>query len=197
MTRWLRTDEKQEFISSVRMVHQMLTSVRDDLEYWKWVVIALHNAMQGAMVMSLRAGNNLRVMPDALAAKCLKAHEAGKQWPPERLDHFPNLYEKVKNNEIMSFYVHSQALPQDPELDRSIEVLLELRNQFIHFTPQGWSIELSGMPSICTKILEAALFLCWNSGNVIWHSAEQSQQARAEVDIALALSLELSQEYAT
>lgn len=195
MTHWLRTDEKQELISSVRMVHKMLNSTSDDLEYWKWVLIALHNAMQGAMVLSLRGGNNLRVMPDKLAAKWLEAYEKGKQMPPEKLDSFPGLYKKVKDNEVMGLFIHSRALPQDPELDRSIEVLLVLRNQFIHFTPQGWSIELSGMPSICVKILEAILFLCWNSGNVIWHDAEQSQQAQAEVQRAIAVSLELGQQY--
>lgn len=196
MARWLRTDEKLEFISSVRMVTTSLTAAQHDLEHWKWVVIALHNAMQGAMVMALRGGNNLRVMPEKLAAKCLEAHNAGKPWPKERLDSFSNLYEKVRNNEVMNFYIHSRALPQDAELDQNIEVVLKLRNQFIHFTPQGWSIEVSGLPSICESVLRAIHFLCWESGNIIWHQPEIADQARQEVENAMSLAQELVREYA-
>ncbi|MFY1055112.1 hypothetical protein ACOQNP_26150 [Ectopseudomonas khazarica] len=196
MERWLRTDEKQEFISSVRMVRTSLAAARQDLEHWKWAVIALHNAMQGAMVMALRGSNNLRVMPEKLAMKCLEAHNAGKPCPKERLDSFLNLYEKVRIDEVMSLYIHSRALPQDAELDQNIERVLSLRNQFIHFTPQGWSIEVSGMPNICNSVLRAIYFLCWESGNITWYHSEIADQARQEVESAMALSQELISEYA-
>jgi hypothetical protein len=196
MARWLRTDERQEFISSVRMVTKSMAAARHEFEHWKWAVIALHNAMQGAMVMALRGTNNFRVMPEKLAAKCIEAHRTGKPWPKEKLDTFPNLYNKVRSDEVMSFYVHSRALPQDADLDKNIELVLQLRNQFIHFTPQGWSLEVSGMPSICESVLCAISFLCWESGNIIWYSRESAEQARQEIERAIELSKELNREYA-
>lgn len=196
MARWLRTDERQEFISSVRMVTTSMAAARHEFEHWKWAVIALHNAMQGAMVMALRGTNNFRVMPEKLAEKCIEAHREGKPWPKEKLDTFPNLYTKVRSDEAMSFYVHSRALPQDADLDKNIELVLQLRNQFIHFTPQGWSLEISGMPGICESILSAISFLCWESGNIIWYSRESAEQARQEIERAIELSKELNREYA-
>jgi hypothetical protein len=194
---WLRTNEKQEFISSIRMIVGSLVSVSNGLEHWKWVVIALHNSMQGAMVMALRGGNNLRIMPQKLAMRCLAANDAGHPWPDERLDTFSKLYEKVKDQETMNMFITSRALPEEEELKTSIKVLLKLRNQFIHFVPQGLSIELSGMPKICVTVLRAIQFLCWDSGNVIWHIPEEERTARQEIENALALSIELDREYSS
>lgn len=195
MQRWLRTNEKQEFISSVRMVSESLLLTRGNLENWKWVIISIHNAMQAAMVISLRAGNNLRVMPDKLAEKWLSAYQEGRPLPEERMDSFGNLYSKVKNEQIMGFFVHSRALPATDELDRSMEKVLDLRNQFIHFLPQGLSLELSGMPAICLSILKAIKFLGWDSGNVIWMSELETQTALNEVLRATAIAEELKVEY--
>lgn len=49
------------------------------------------------------------------------------------------------------------------------------RNQFIHFMPMGWSIEMSGMPSICKDSLDIIKeleenFLCFR-----WADEEQRE----------------------
>ena len=100
---WLKTDEREESISSLEMVRNASLKVSEDFFQWKWVIIALHNALQGFMVLSLRNGNNFRVMPDKLARKCYEAHRANKPWPKERLDSFLNLYKKIKNDEPEDF----------------------------------------------------------------------------------------------
>lgn len=180
--RWLRTDERQEFISSMRMVHKCLLDVSTDIEQWKWAVIALHNAAQGAMVQALRAGNDFRIMPEKLAEKCYQAHRANKPWPKIKMDSFPNLYKKVQSEELMIFYTRSKALPSNKERDYCIDMLLELRNSFIHFMPQGWSLEVSGLPFIFVSVIEMIRFLCWESGNIIWYQECQSSTARKLVD---------------
>ena len=88
MERWLRTDERQELISSTKMVLRSLESVHEDLVHWKWAIVALHNAAQGAMVLALRAGNDFRIMPERIAEKCYHAHREGKPWPKVRMDPF-------------------------------------------------------------------------------------------------------------
>ena len=196
MERWIRTDEKQEFISSMRMVLKSLESVKEDLDQWKWVVIALHNAIQGAMVQALRAGNDFRIMPDKLAEKCYQAHRDNKPWPKVKMDSFPNLYKKVQSPDMMLFYVHSKALPADIERDTYIEKLLELRNSFIHFMPQGWSLEISGMPTICISLLTMIEYLCWKSGNVIWYKEAESKIAKELVLCSLNVAQELDRDYA-
>lgn len=46
--------------------------------------------------------------------------------------------------------------------------LNSFRNDFIHFSPDSWSIEISGMPRICLDCLDGASFLFWQSGSVFW-----------------------------
>lgn len=196
MERWLRTDEQLEVISSLRMVLRSLESVSEDIEHWKWVVIALHNAAQGAMVLSLRAGNDFRVMSDKMAKKCDQAHRESRAWPKAKMDSFPNLYKKVQSQEVMGFYVHSKPLPSDTDRDRCVTKLLDLRNSFIHFMPQGWSLEVSGLPKICETTLEMIQFLFWESGNVFWHRESDFASAQDLVLKAKNITKKLSSEYA-
>jgi len=195
MERWLRTDEQQEVISSLRMVLRSMELVSEDLDHWKWAVIALHNSVQGAMVMSLRAGNDFRVMPEKLARQCYQAHRDNKTWPKAKMDSFPNLYKKVQSQESMGFYIHSRALPSDANRDRCVTKLLDLRNSFIHFVPQGWSLEVSGLPKVCETIFEMIHFLCWESGNVFWREESNSMTAQELVSKATNIAQKLRAEY--
>ncbi|HCG7655423.1 hypothetical protein V3H24_23485 [Vibrio parahaemolyticus] len=196
MEHWYRTDEVGEFISSLRMVTKCLDSVSSDIDQWKWLTIALHNSMQGAMVMALSNGNDFRVMPDKLANKCLEAHRKDQAWPKVKMDSFPNLYKKVQSTEIMGFYVQSRALPRCDNRDFHINKLLELRNAFVHFMPKGWSLEVSGLPDICISILKAIQFLCFSSGNINFYEKEQREIVKTELEIALRLSEVMRNQYA-
>lgn len=175
---WFKTDEREESVSSLELVRDASALVSNNLFQWKWVVIALHHALQGFMVLSLRNGNNFRVLPEKLANKCYEAHRANKPWPKEYLDSFPNLYKKVKNEEYMCFFIHSKKLPQSDDNDWCVDKLLELRNKFIHFVPKGWSLEVSGLPNICLTIIGIIQFLGWESGNVSWYEPELGEKAR-------------------
>jgi hypothetical protein len=50
----LTTDTLSDAVFSLRMTAECLDKVLDDPHYWKWVIIALHNALQGFMVNALR-----------------------------------------------------------------------------------------------------------------------------------------------
>ncbi|MFC7369427.1 hypothetical protein [Vreelandella zhaodongensis] len=178
MENWLRTDELEESVSALRMMRDTALKVANDVYQWKWIVIASHNALQGFMVLALRNGNNLTVMPDKLAGKWLEAYRADKPLPEERLDSFPNLYKKIKG-EDMERLVMSRCFTATAEQDRCVKKLQELRNDFIHFIPKGWSIEVSGLPSLCLAIIEIIEFLGWESFNVLWHNEGQREEAEA------------------
>ena len=176
MENWLRTDEREESVSALAMMRDSTAKVIEDVYQWKWTVIAAHNALQGFMVLALRNGNNLAVMPEKLAGKWLEAYRAEKQLPEERLDSFPNLYKKIKSEE-MEFLVSSKRFKPSAKHDRAVDKLIEFRNDFIHFVPKGWSIEVSGFPEICLRILEIIRFLGWDSSNVLWHEIELRDKA--------------------
>ena len=74
---------------------------------------------------------------------------------------------------------HSKKFIAAGSQGRSIKKLNELRNDFIHFIPKGWSIEVSGIPQISIDCLAIIEFLGWDSGNIVWQKS--SVQNRAEI----------------
>src|SRR5262245_58486709 len=53
MDLWLRTDEIQEAVLSLEAAYDFAERCKSELYYWKWTLIALHNAVQGFMVIAL------------------------------------------------------------------------------------------------------------------------------------------------
>ena len=46
----------------------------------------------------------------------------------------------------------------------SMKVLNDVRNDFIHFTPKGWSLDLSDSPQLAIDCLDVSEFLVSSSG---------------------------------
>ena len=165
---WFNTDEMEEAVSALEVLANWSENLTADVSYWKWVILATHNATQGFMVLALRGSDRLRPLRDDVAEKWLVAHENGTDYPTEKLDNFKNLFKKIKSDS-MHFFIHSKKLETTGSQDKSIQRLNSLRDDFIHFLPQSWSIEVSGLPMICRDCLDIIHFLGWESGNVFWY----------------------------
>ena len=174
-TEYLRTDHWVDAVSSLEAAHEFAGPVAADERFWKWLLIAMHSAVQGFMALALEHGNSLLLMRDEIRDKWLKAHEKGAPYPEERMDFFVALYEKVKSDAVCR-YVHSKKFVPGPSHDYSMNKLNELRNDFIHFFPKSWSIQLAGLPKICADCLEVAHFLGWESMTILWHDASLSER---------------------
>ncbi|MDT8419215.1 MAG: hypothetical protein RQ754_02185 [Desulfuromonadales bacterium] len=178
MAIWFRTDEFEEATLSLEKVAETSDQIANDPSQWRWVVIALHNAVQGFMVLALRGTNNISILELESAKEWLKALPTGGPYPKfEKLDSFLNLYKKIKSDRML-MYGHSKKFTPQGSQGGSIKKLNQFRNEFIHFIPKGWSIEVSGMPSICIDCLNIIGFLGWESGNVRWD--ENDIEVRAE-----------------
>lgn len=167
---WLHTDEREDILASLRMVNGSCDAVVNDLSSWKWIVIGTHSVLQGAMALHLAFGNNLLVASSRDAAAWLDAHENGTPYPEMMMDDFLSLYEKLKKHEILGFRFKSNGTQ-----GRNIRRLNRFRNQFIHFMPRGWSIELSGMPYICGDCLDVVAQLGEHSLCIRWEGEDQCQ----------------------
>jgi len=165
---WLRTDEHTEAVMALEAFYSNLLQVERDLYYWKWAVIALHNSIQGFMVCALRGTSNFAILTPESAQEWMEAHEQAQPLPQEVLDDFLNLYKKIKGD-LMIQYVDSQKFTPKGQQGRSIKRLNELRNDFIHFTPKGLSLEVSGLPEVCLDVLAIIDFLVTQSGNIPLH----------------------------
>ena len=179
----LRTNEHEEAASALEALAEWAERVEKDIGYWRWVVLALHNTVQGSMVLALRGSDGLRPLRDDIAAKWLTAYRDGGQYPVEKLDSFLNLYKKVQSD-TMLFFVHSKKVIPSRTLGRSMKKLNSLRNDFVHFLPRSWSLEVSGLPEICLDCLALVEFLAWECGNIIWHEEEHRERGKAAITLA-------------
>ncbi len=165
---FLRTGPFVETISALEVAADELARTRTDSYRWKWVILALHSALQGMMALALEGGNGLRVLKPKDAKRWLDAYESGAPLPADlEMDSFLNLYEKIKS-ETLRFYVTSKKLTPEEIQEKSIKDLNRLRNQFIHFTPCTLSLILNGLPEMTLDCLNIARFLAYDSGNIDW-----------------------------
>jgi hypothetical protein len=161
----------------------MLRKVPDDPRYWIWVIISLHNSLQGFMVTALRSGLDLHLMSDQTRKKdrnawenyerCLqKGNNQGLDELPLTFEElalapFMKLYEKIKRQDLMEErYTDSRRFVPTAEQDASVGLLHKLRNKYIHFFPHTNFLEVSGLPTMIRDCLEIIRFLVFESGNI-------------------------------
>ena len=105
----------------------------------------------------------------------MAAYEKNEPAPPEKLDTYLNLYQKVKHRETCQLGGNIRFAPAGPE-GGDIKRLNTLRNEFIHFTPKGWSLEVDGLPRICLSVARLISFLALETTNIFWHTDPARQQ---------------------
>ena len=158
---WLRTDEPSDVVASVRHALRLLDFVEGDRLVWKWVILAAHSALQGAMVCHLSGTAQLGCLSSKCAAAWLawwrdatksgsKADRKPRNYMAKPDDLFERLYTTDKRIEqgcggILEISVSQKA---------SFKTLNAFRNKFMHFTPTSWSIEISGLPQIIGDIFD-------------------------------------------
>jgi hypothetical protein len=82
----------------------------------------------------------------------------------------------------MQKYGCSKHFTATTDQDRAVKKLNDLRNEFLHFTPKGWSLDVSGGPALCLQCLEIIDFLVNESGTIWFGSVDD----RARYDSAMA-----------
>lgn len=80
------------------------------------------------------------------------------------LEDFAELYRRVKSGHMKQF-IDSKPLPASPRFDSAIEMLINLRNQFIHFVPKLWEISEGHLKTVVVPCLEIMRYLLLESGN--------------------------------
>jgi len=174
---WLRTDEYEEAVRSLEWAFFISQSLETDPYFWKWFLITLHNSAQGFMILALWQGNGLLTFRPNISKRWLEAYRSGEPYPIEKLDNFLNLYLKVKDSDFLSSAGAHCFTPGDTH-DYSLRKLNSIRNEFIHFTPKGWSLELTGLPKICLDTLDLIEWLGWHSNAFMWRKRIHDVRAK-------------------
>jgi len=176
---WLITDGSVEAVSAFEVFEEELQRVTANPYRWKWAIISQHSGLQGMMVLALQGSHGLHVLRPEDARRWLEAHDRGGPYPKDlKLDDFLELYKKIKSDKML-MYEHSQKFVPKGMQGGSVKLLNRLRNEFVHFTPRVWALELAGLPVMATDCLEIAEFLAWQSGNVFLREHDLTERLKA------------------
>jgi hypothetical protein len=179
----LTIDTLRDAIFSLRMTAECLDEVAKDPHYRKWVIIALHNALQGFMV------NALRITDDSTVLRSTDS--------PAWLIEFNTLYKRIKKPDFMEHSLDGKAFRPEGTQDESVRRLHnELRNTFMHFTPKfslSFCWEYVPVVRDVTKVIS---FLDFDSENVLWLGDDDPQsQTKNLIERIMARLNELQEVY--
>jgi hypothetical protein len=169
-------DEEIDAICSLELLAEHLPRVITVPHHWKWVILSLHNALQGFMVLSLQGTNMLNVLTKKSAEDWLKRYETGQpSYTPPKLDYFMDLYEKIKSD-AMGLRTDSQPFLPSPAQDKSVKRLSKLRNEFAHYVPAGSAFNMKTWTKVVLSVIPIIEFLAFKSNNFSFHKEGRREQ---------------------
>lgn len=179
---WLRTDEIEEFIGGLEHCAELATTVGDNVMCWKWLILALHNTLQGVCTCALRGQDTAGIsMLTESSAKAVwhwldveSRKDPNSPMPDEKLASMTQLYKRVQEIEYLK---EPHRLPTHDQMNKDVKKLNELRNEFSHFVPKGFSLEVSGMPRIVRHCCDAIEHLAVKHPT-FWHHLKEAHRKR-------------------
>lgn len=145
--KYLRLTEETNALDYLEKAGEFISQTLTDQRAWKWVVLSLHGALYGFAIAACKSSDYQSVV---------KVTKTGH----ERLITLDEALGMCKDAKWMGTLYGGLPLSLSVGQEDSIRRLKgTLRNNFEHYIPGGWSIELHGMPRISTDVLDVIRFL--------------------------------------
>jgi hypothetical protein len=137
---YFQTSEPEDALGSLRHLKLCLAETEHDPQAWKWVVLSLFSAVQGAIVCHLAGTTQVECLTDDSAAKTLAwLYDCVGPQPKEKLAGPDTLFKRM-NGTFTKLPPYGGVVPTSPETEAAFERLMHLRHDLSHFSPKGWSI---------------------------------------------------------
>ncbi|MFZ0456136.1 MAG: hypothetical protein WAM24_20475 [Ignavibacteriaceae bacterium] len=150
--KWLRIEEHTNAFDYLEKAKMFLESCEDNFYSWKWVMISLHGAIYGFAISACKGTN-----ADVVIKKSKKG---------ESLISFDEALNRCQESTWMKYAMSSNVLKLTDSQKESIRHMKNIfRNEFMHFKPKGWSIEIHDFPLItldCFDVLEFLVLKTYN-----------------------------------
>ena len=167
--KWLRLTEETNALDFLEHAGEFIRRAESDRMAWKWVVLALHGALYGFAIAACRGTDYESV---------IRRTKKGRG----RLISFDEALEMCQDKAWMGTLITGQALTLTESQKESIRTLKEtLRNNFEHYVPRGWSIEIHGLPRIAIDALDVVRFLAVETGRYQHFNQSQKRMVRSIV----------------
>jgi hypothetical protein len=160
---YLRLSTETNALDYLEKAYWFIRKAADDKMSWKWIVLCLHDALYGFAICA-----------------CKGTHDQSVINRQGQLIAFGVALDRCQNKKLMRMTISSQHFQPTDAQKESIRIMKNiLRNNFAHFQPSGWSIEISGLPQISIDILDSIKFLALDTGNYTNLSTQQELKIKS------------------
>jgi len=105
--KYLRFDEIEDVLSYADLLTLIIPLLKRQPSYWKWVIIAAHSGLQGAMVCALRDTSGVSVLDKKCAREMAEWFEKQIGQPPE--ERLPDFKTPIKT--LPRKWLHAGSAP--------------------------------------------------------------------------------------
>ncbi|MEP3051325.1 MAG: hypothetical protein ABJP48_09500 [Erythrobacter sp.] len=167
---WFHTNVGEDVAGSIRHANRMVGCVNDDPQAYKWVVLALHSALQGACVCHLTtSAGSLGAVTEGSKRNTIDYHEKSRtdktaQAPKAYLMPLPDLLKAVRKPNSAGNPGNNEGICISEEDMEWLNWLHASRNEFVHFKSKSWSCYVSDIPELAkliSRIIQDILDVRW------------------------------------
>lgn len=149
--------EESNAIDYLEKTVVFIKAAKDNPQEWKWVSIAIHGALYGFMICTLKGTN-----PDNV---CITTKVGDK-----KLINFREALKRCQRTDCMALGGFTALLSLGDNEKIALNVIHdEFRNQFLHYRPTSWVIEVTGMPDIILRGLDVIHHITQDMGSYFVH----------------------------
>lgn len=189
MEYYLQIDEKENALDSLQKATEFLKNIKNDQLYWKWFIIAIHHAIYHFMLLALQNTDLSGIWKESQKLELPKLTNyrssrkiVGTENSENKLVTFLEAFNHIQEKDRMSGYVNAKPfIANTRHKEAATRLNTILRNNFVHFSPKGWSIEILYITETISPMLEVVEFLVLNSGRLF---LDERQQNGVQSDIA-------------
>jgi len=162
--KWLRFTVDTNALDFLERAGEFIRKTQYDIKAWKWVILALHGALYGFAISACKSTSLENII-----------HRTKKG--EERLISLDEALRICQDEKWMGTLYGGKPLQLTDSQKDSIRMLKKsLRNNFEHYVPKGWSIEIHGLPGLAMDILDMIRFLAVETFR--YQHLNQSQRRR-------------------
>jgi hypothetical protein len=156
LSSYLSTDEFTVVYQDLKALEIAVGNANIAPHWWKWAIIIAHNTLQGACTCFLTNTAGVGALKNDSTKEILNYldpdTETGETWPKEELAPLSQLLFRLPDEIRIDLNGITTPYPFDRSGD--IKRLQDFRDEFVHFTPKGWLIEIEGLPRIIGNTLD-------------------------------------------
>jgi hypothetical protein len=143
--------DDREIAKALEKLAEELDRTKTDPYAWKWVILALHNAIQATIVRAISGGDQAGALTDKSQKETrawLRSQRDGKgagEMPDQFLADFLELYKRAKKKPGVVVHI---------KLGEDVRRINDYRRQLAHYRPLIWTILVGGLPQRVLRSLD-------------------------------------------